>query len=175
MGLLLALGVRTARAETPVGAPPPAPPGATPEAAAPPPAGGSAPTVSVPAPQPPQNQTTLTVGLPQPSVHPINRDIGIGVALTYVSIPLIFISAGVLGVGFIVDSDGAKITGAVMTGTSLALFGVGIGFMVAGSDQGGQAGQAQQSATRGMRSTPPPASKREANSTFVFPVLSGSF
>jgi hypothetical protein len=166
VGLFLALGAGGARAETPVGAPPPAPPGASTEAPAPgaAPAPAAGPTVAAPAPQPPTAPATITVGLPQPSVKPINTDIGVGVALTYVSIPLVFISAGVLGVGYLVDSNGAKITGWVMTGTSVALFGVGVGFMVAGSEQGPQP---QKSTDQG--------DMKIQGTAFVVPVVSGSF
>jgi hypothetical protein len=123
----------------------------------------------------------ITVGMPQPSVRPINRDIGVGVALTYVSIPLVFISGGVLAVGYLVDSDGAKITGWVMTGGSLALFGVGVAFLVSGSESGPQPQQAAvltNVAERGRFALPEQADCRERmtpGAAVAVPVISGSF
>jgi hypothetical protein len=179
-GLLVVLAARTAAAEPAVGAAPPAPPGAssdTPAAPAGTPPGSAPPpsTLTVPPPQPP---ATITVGMPQPSVRPINRDIGVGVALTYVSIPLVFISGGVLAVGYLVDSNGAKITGWVMTGSSLALFGVGVAFLVSGSQSGPQPQQAASSGTTVRSGAPDRAERRElapAGATFAIPVISGSF
>jgi hypothetical protein len=126
--------------------------------------------LAIPAAQPPTAPATITVGMPQPTVRKINHDIGIGVALTYVSIPLVIISGGVLGVGYLVDSDGAKITGWIMTGTSVALFGVGVGFLVAGSEQGPQP---QKSARFAL---PERTERREVVARgAAVPVLSGSF
>jgi len=115
--------------------------------------------------------------MPQPSVKPINRDIGVGVALTYVSIPLVFISGGVLAVGYLVDSTGAKITGWVMTGSSLALFGVGVAFLVSGSESGPQP-QLAASASRPARFDLPQAVKRQperSGAALGVPLISGSF
>jgi hypothetical protein len=180
VGLLLALGARAAAAESPA-APKFSPLAATPDttsapATDPPPTNDSPPaaTPSVPAPAPPPVQPTITVGMPQPIVRPINTSLGVGVALTYVSIPLVLVSGAVLGVGYLVDSDGAKITGWIMTGTSLALFGVGVGFMVAGSQQGPQ----PQSASAGRPARfeiPERVTTREASTGILVPVLSGAF
>jgi hypothetical protein len=178
VGLLLALGARTAVAESPA-APKFSPLAATPDTTSAPataPTNDSPPaaTPRVPAPAPPPAQPTITVGLPQPTVRPINTSLGVGVALTYVSIPLVLVSGAVLGVGYLVDSDGAKITGWIMTGTSLALFGVGVGFMVAGSQQGPQPQSA--SAGRPARFEIPERVKtRETRTGILVPVLSGAF
>jgi hypothetical protein len=108
-------------------------------------------------------------------VRPISPTLGVGVALTYVSIPLILVSGAVLGVGYLVDSDGAKITGFVMTGTSLAIFCVGVGFMVSGSQQGPQP-QNSASAGRPARFEIPERMKmREASAGIAVPVMSGAF
>jgi hypothetical protein len=178
VGLLLVLGTRTALAEVPAGTPPPAAPGAATAPAEPalspaPAAGPAAPTLN--APSAPTAPARITVGLPQPTIRPINQSIGIGVALTYVSIPLVLLSGAVLGVGYLVDSDGAKVTGWIMTGTSVALFGVGVGFLVAGSEQGPQpqpsAGVG--SATRFESSRQ--AAERPRGLGLVVPVVSGAF
>jgi hypothetical protein len=132
-------------------------------------------TTSAPAPAPPTAPATITVGMPQPTVRPINQSIGIGVALTYVSIPLVLVSGAVLGVGYLVDSDGAKVTGWIMTGTSLAIFGVGVGFLVSGSEQGPQP---QKSASaRGPTRLEPSTriTERERGLTVAVPLISGTF
>jgi hypothetical protein len=120
--------------------------------------------------------------MPQPTVRPINTSLGVGVALTYVSIPLVLVSGAVLGVGYLVDSDGAKITGWVMTGTSLALFGVGVGFMVAGSQQGPQPqksaafGRSAESSSRfALPDRPRVHTVRTPAAGFGVPVISGAF
>jgi hypothetical protein len=182
VGLVLALGVRTAVAQSAAAAPKAPPPAATPDATPPPaadspPANGSsaAATPSGPAPAPPTAPATITVGMPQPVVRPISPTLGVGVALTYVSIPLIFVSGAVLGVGYLVDSDGAKVTGWVMTGTSLALFGVGVGFLVSGSQQGPQPQKSASTGRPARFEMPERVKAREASIGMTVPVLSGAF
>jgi hypothetical protein len=180
VGLLVALGARTALAEGPIQEPAPsAPANATttvePAAATAPANGAPGSTLSAPAPAPPSAPATITVGMPQPTVRPINQSIGIGVALTYVSIPLVLLSGAVLGVGYLVDSDGAKVTGWVMTGTSVALFGVGVGFLVSGSEQGPQP-QKSTSAGRPTRLEPSTrVTERERGLAVAVPLISGTF
>jgi hypothetical protein len=180
VGFLVALGARTALAETPAGTPPAPPRASTNPSAEPagaPTDGSAAPVVSTPAPAPP-TAPTLTIGMPQPTVRHINQSIGIGVALTYVSIPLVFISGGVLGVGYLVDSDGVKVTGWIMAGTSLALFGVGVGFLVSGSEQGPQPQKSASSGRATRFDLPAHPQQRDtgrAGDAIAVPVLSGSF
>jgi hypothetical protein len=171
---------RTASAEGPVGAPAPSAPEnattvAAPTAASAPADAAPSATPSAPAPAAPTAPTTITVGMPQPTVRPINQSIGIGVALTYVSIPLVLVSGAVLGVGYLVDSDGAKVTGWIMTGTSVALFGVGVGFLVSGSEQGPQP-QKSASARRPTRLEPSTrVTERERGLAVAVPLISGTF
>jgi hypothetical protein len=183
VGLLVVFGARTALAEAPAGAPPPTPTAPANATAVAEPTASSAPAEGTPdsttsAPAPPTAPATITVGMPQPTVRSINQSIGIGVALTYVSIPLVLVSGAVLGVGYLVDSDGAKVTGWIMTGTSLAIFGVGVGFLVSGSEQGPQP-QKSASAGRPPRFDPSKPSdqrdERRAGPALTVPVISGSF
>ncbi len=142
IGALLLFGARPALADPTAG---PAP--ATPAAAAPTPPGDSAQAAPSPAPAPaPQQQPApLTVGLPQPSAKRINKDIGIGIALTYVGIPVTLIGGLALGVGFLADSDPVKIGGGIVTAGGLALFVTGIVYLTSGSEQGPQPQQATSS------------------------------
>jgi hypothetical protein len=76
--------------------------------------------------------------MPQPSTRRINDDLGIGIALTYVGIPVTLFGGLALGVGFLADSDPVKIGGGIVTAGGLALFVTGIVFLTSGSQQGPQ-------------------------------------
>jgi hypothetical protein len=79
-----------------------------------------------------------------------------------------------LAVGYLADSPPVQVTGWIVTGTGVAVFAVGLGFLISGSEQGPK----KQSATALARQAlpdPRPDPHLGRGTGFVVPVAAGSF
>jgi hypothetical protein len=104
----------------------------------------------------------------------VSTEIGVGVALTYVGIPITLLGGTTLAVGYLADSPPVQVTGWIVTGAGVVVFAVGLGFLISGSEQGPQP-QAAVATPRPALPDPRRAERLGRSTTFVLPVVAGSF